>query len=42
MSSNNKISNSILSASIERLKDKRNPKIWYHTQDPYNNKLKKY
>ena len=42
MASNNEISNSILSASTERLKDKRNPKIWYHTQNPYNNKPKKY
>ena len=42
MASNNKISNSIPSTSTEKLKDKRNPKIWYHTQDPYNNKPKKY
>jgi len=42
MASNDKISNSIPSASTERLKDKRNPEIWCHTQDPYNNKPKKY
>jgi len=42
MASDDGISNSILSASTERLKDKRNPKIWCHTQDPYNNEPKKY
>ena len=42
MASNNEISNSIPSASIERLKDKRNPEIWCHIQDLYNDELKKY
>ena len=42
MASDNEISNSILSASIERLKDKRNPEIWCHIQDPYDNEPKKY
>ncbi len=42
MASNNEISNSILSASTERLKDKRNPEIWCYIRDPYDNKLKKY
>jgi len=42
MASNNEILNSTPSASTERLKDKRNPEIWYHIQNPYNNELKKY
>jgi len=42
MASDDKISNSTPSASTERLKDKRNPKIWCHIRDPYNNELKKY
>ena len=42
MASNNEISNSILSASTKRLKDKKNPKIWCYIRDPYNNKPKKY
>ena len=42
MASNNEILNSIPSASMERLKDKRNPKIWCYIRDLYNNKLKKY
>jgi hypothetical protein len=42
MASDNEILNSTPSASMERLKDKRNPKIWCYTQDPYDNKPKKY
>ena len=42
MASNDEILNSIPSASIERLKDKRNPKIWCYIQDLYNDKPKKY
>ena len=42
MAFNNKILNSTPSTSIKRLKDKRNPKIWYYTQNPYSNKPKKY
>ena len=42
MASNNKILNSTPSASTEKLKDKRNPKIWCYIQDLYNNKPKKY
>ena len=42
MVSNNEISNSTPSAITKRSKDKRNPEIWCHTRDPYNNKPKKY
>ena len=42
MASDDEILYSILSASIERLKDKRNPEIWYYIRDLYNDELKKY
>ena len=42
MASDDEISNSTLFTNMERLKNKRNPKIQYYTQDPYNNKPKKY
>jgi hypothetical protein len=42
MASDDEISNSMPSASTERLKDKRNPEIWCHTRDPYNDEPKKY
>ena len=42
MASDDEILNSILSATTERSKDKRNPKIWCHIQDLYDNEPKKY
>jgi len=42
MASNNEILSFTPSTNTKRLKDKRNPEIWCHIQDPYNNKPKKY